>query len=257
MKLSATPAYDSIDQDLFRQNPRSLSDMSISHNAYGTNSVWLDTQRACQLSNLIASALWQQLVREHGPRIATFRRSVLAEFQMRHTAPLLDLAATVAEQNADLSNAIYFRKHYAEEVSHHAWGLADLREAKKIVPPDQQGDMLPAAIRRLIDNQYNALEQKNVRAFLGYIVALEGFPGTRSYWVHFADDNGIPRGCFRSPMRHAVLDRAHSHELFEHIEERYECQRDRQYIAEIARSCIATVGQALAEPFDFSSGHAC
>lgn len=212
-----------------------------------SNNVKAVFESRCLTANYVLSSVWNSIIKCQGPEVATFIRCCIAEYQMRHTEPLLELASSISLSIADKVNYSYFKKHHLEERDHHAWGVADLKFARASMRTGKNTLFTaPKALRDLILKQYHFIYNADFLSFFGYIVALEGFPGKEDYWRSFSQSYEIDINAFSSPIKHASLDRCHSDELFDHLCKRYTVG-ERLIAQEAAVQSILLISKSLSQ----------
>lgn len=201
-------------------------------------SCYKEAVNECLYSIYISKSNWERFVKKHGYLFAYYTRCINAAYQLKHTGPLL-ATAYIASVSRNESNQKYFYKHYFEEKDHVLWGLNDLKIVKKLVPSNWEVE--PSRnILKILDDLYESLRAGDVKYFLGYIVALEGFPSLKSYWILFQKNSNIPVKAFTSPIKHSNLDVHHSLDLFQQIEKNYGFE-DRKLIFSFARDIMLRI----------------
>ncbi len=173
---------------------------------------------ALLIANWSLAVSWRQVVDRVGAATAYHHRCVQALAQMRHTSSLLSHATSAARAIGRNDLADYFANHESEERDHWCWAMSDLKAARQFPGTVLRVEIVAPSINRMIERQYADLRSGNVAGFLGYVVALEGLPGSASDWCEFAVLHGLPEAAFSSPIQHAATDQRHARDLFELIE---------------------------------------
>ncbi|TVT49760.1 MAG: hypothetical protein FHP94_05500 [Denitromonas halophila] len=165
---------------------------------------------------LLLRSEWSNLQSAVHLREAYWWRCVLARQQISHSEGLL-LAASLAAQKAAPDLVEYFCEHAKEEAPHVAWATADLGYMETVTGRDCAVESV--RIQHLIERQRVYLESGDVTSFLGYVLALEAFPGSERYWTTYAVRAGLPISCFQNVLGHAFSDVAHSDALRDIVDE--------------------------------------
>jgi hypothetical protein len=138
---------------------------------------------------------------------------------VRASVPLLERALACARPAAARDEAAaglvaYLERHADEERGEDEWILEDLealgrsREEALARPPSP-------SVAALVGAQYYWIEHHDPVAILGYIGALEGYPPRPADVEELIERTGYGREAFRSLVRHAEVDQAHSAEFFD------------------------------------------
>lgn len=174
---------------------------------------------------------WHRSVKQVGGCETYLFRCVQHNYQISFSEKLLTTAGNVALERANPKVGNYLLKHAVEESEHVTWARSDLAIMNRTMGWNRRGDHeVSESIRKLIDRQFQLLEEGNYRDFFGYIVAIEGFHGDAKYWRSFAEEHALPVAAFKSPIRHADLDQEHSIELFRVIDEVFPKERQQNLI---------------------------
>ena len=196
-------------------------------------------------TNEILSVRWSYLIEQKGPAQANLIRCVLAAYQMTHSWQLLSSAAETAHQHGSSILAGYLREHADEESLHFTWALDDYAQTVQFLGENRTIICAPApCIVRMIDRQYGFVRKAaRLSSFMGYVLALEGFPARPGTWEAWCEKNGLALSLVQSPIRHSVADQDHRIELFEHISEKVGIDEAATFLE--ARACLTDIARAL------------
>lgn len=201
------------------------------------------------LPNEAVRIAWGRLVATLGGPRAYHYRCVQADHQIRHSERLLSLAARAASDAGRDALARYYLEHLEEERGHERWTANDLALSASWFGTGRPLFEVAAGIHVLVEEQQRLLEAGDAVRFLGYVVALEGFPARADVWRAFAREHEIPLDAMHSPIRHAEADRGHARELFQLIEEQLE-PAEREQVMDHAGRCLWLVADALLAPVE-------
>ncbi len=113
--------------------------------------------------------------------------------------------------------AEYLTLHKEEEVEHAEWLLDDI-EVMGVSREQVLSRRPQAEVAALAGSQYYWIYHYHPAMFLGYLLALEGYPMQAADIAHFKQLTGFPDDAFRTLALHADLDTGHSDELLQFLE---------------------------------------
>ena len=169
-------------------------------------------------------------MRHHNPLFTRAERGTLAADHLvrylanirvliLHTQPHLMRAIAKAREAANGALANHYSKKLGEEAGHEEWAERDVRQVTAMiaasVPQDRARalDELVSFIERTIDEDPSLY--LSYMLFAEYLIVLMG-----PEWLHHLETRcGIPRSSMTVIGNHAELDREHSEEAFEAIDE--------------------------------------
>jgi len=136
----------------------------------------------------------------------------------RATVPLMQDVVSCAEQlkNDPVCAPLikYMKKHIAEETDHDKWYVNDLNFLG-ISDEDLFAKIPSPNIAALVGSQYYWLKHHHPVAFMGYIACLEVCHPTPEYVEALIKNSGLPAKGFDTIMEHAVIDKHHSKDIIE------------------------------------------
>jgi hypothetical protein len=163
-----------------------------------------------------SAAVWRAsgLLARYGDYLAAMHATI------RASVPLMELAARRCRGSADPAAQrlrAYFLAHVEEERDHDTWLIEDMLAAG--FDPDAllAGQPSPV-VARLVGPQYYWIEHHDPACLLGYIAVLESNAPSPLLAGELAAPTGLPAAAFRTLHQHAVLDGAHSGELYEFLD---------------------------------------
>ena len=140
--------------------------------------------------------------------------------------------------------AEYLAMHKEEEVEHAQWLLEDM-EAMGVSREQVLSRRPKAEVAALAGSQYYWIHHYHPAMFLGYLLALEGYPMKAADLAHFKQVSGFPDEAFRTLALHADLDIDHLAELFQFLETCSLSDAVFDSIATSSMSSCAYLSQAL------------
>lgn len=136
----------------------------------------------------------------------------------RATVPLMEEVINSANKlpNDPISAPLikYMKKHIAEEMDHDSWYANDL-ECLGVNKESIFSRVPSANIAALSGSQYYWIKHHHPVAFMGYIACLEVYHPTEEYVQGLIDKSGLPASGFKTYMDHAIIDKSHSQDIID------------------------------------------
>lgn len=139
------------------------------------------------------------------------------------SVPLMEAALQRSQEISDSCPVAailvpYLSKHIEEERGHDQWLLDDLELLGRSTA-DIQSQIPPTSVATQIGSQYYYINHVHPLAVIAFLAVIEGSPPEKEALDRVVASTNIPKEALRTFYKHSDIDRFHSQELWDLIDE--------------------------------------